>query len=40
MRKKIYPLKQQGGLDIDYAYELTFAVNWLKQEGFTEKTSI
>ena len=37
MGKKIYPLKQQGGLDIDYAYELPLAVNWLKQEGFTEK---
>ena len=37
MGKKIYPLKQQGGLDIDYAYELPLAVNWLKQKGFTEK---
>jgi CMP-N-acetylneuraminic acid synthetase len=37
MGKKIYPLKQEGGLDIDYAYELPLAENWLKQKGFTKK---
>ncbi len=36
MGKKIHPLIQSGGLDIDYAYELPLAENWLKEKGFTE----
>ena len=37
MGKKIYPLTQIGGLDIDYPYELPLAENWLKEKGFTEE---
>ena len=37
MGKKIYPLTQTGGLDIDYPYELPLAENWLKEKGFTEE---
>lgn len=37
MGKKIYPLTQSGGLDVDYAYEMPIAENWLKAKGFTEK---
>ena len=36
MGKKIYPLTQTGGLDIDYRYEIPIAENWLKEKGFTE----
>ena len=36
MGKKIYPLIQQGGLDIDYEFELPIAEDWLKRNGFTE----
>ena len=37
MGHKISPLIQQGGLDIDYEYELPIAEGWLKKNGFTEK---
>ena len=37
MGKKIYPLIQTGGLDIDYPYELPLVENWLKEKGFTEE---
>jgi len=36
MGKKIYPLKQVGGLDIDYKYEIPLVESWLKEKGFTE----
>jgi len=36
MGKKIYPLTQRGGLDIDYMYEIPLAEYWLKEKGFTE----
>jgi len=36
MGKKIYPLEQTGGLDIDYKYEMPLAESWLKEKGFTE----
>ena len=36
MGKKIYPLTQSGGLDIDYMYEIPLAEYWLKEKGFTE----
>ena len=36
MGKKIHPLIQEGGLDIDYAYEVPIAEGWLKAKGFTE----
>ena len=37
MGQNIYPLTQSGGLDIDYAYEMPIAENWLKDKGFTEE---
>ena len=37
MGKKIYPLIQEGVLDVDYPYELPLAENWLKTNGFTEE---
>lgn len=36
MGKKIYPLTQNGVLDIDYDYEIKIAENWLKTNGFSE----
>tara|TARA_B100001123_G_scaffold318500_1_gene356991 strand:- start:258 stop:1016 length:759 start_codon:yes stop_codon:yes gene_type:complete len=37
MGKKIYPLVQEGVLDVDLPYELPIAENWLKEKGFTEE---
>jgi len=37
MGKKIYPLTQEGVLDVDYPYELPIAENWLRTNGFTEE---
>ena len=37
MGKKIYPLIQSGGLDIDYNYEVPLAEYWLREKGFKEK---
>ena len=37
MGQKIYPLIQDGVLDVDYDYELSIAENWLKRKGFTKK---
>jgi CMP-N-acetylneuraminic acid synthetase len=37
MGNKIYPLKQKGGLDIDYSYEIPLAEHWLKEKGFAEQ---
>lgn len=37
MGKKIYPLTQEGVLDVDYPYELPIAEYWLKTNGFTEE---
>ena len=37
MGKKIHPLIQEGGLDIDYLYEVPVAESWLRKKGFTEK---
>ncbi len=33
MGQKIYPLKQEGGLDVDYAYQMPQAEYWLKTHG-------
>lgn len=37
MGRKIYPLIQGGGLDVDYIYEIPIVENWLREKGFTEK---
>ena len=36
MGQKIYPLKQWGGCDIDYEWQVAGVEYWLKKQGFTE----
>jgi hypothetical protein len=36
MGQKIYPLKQWGGLDVDFEWQLPQVEYWLKKHGFTE----
>jgi hypothetical protein len=33
MGQKIYPIKNEGGLDVDYAYQMPQAEFWLKMHG-------
>ena len=37
MGRKIYPLKQWGGCDVDYEWQIPSVEYWLKKHGFTEK---
>ncbi|MDD3905566.1 MAG: cytidylyltransferase [Candidatus Omnitrophica bacterium] len=37
MGRKIYPLKQWGGLDVDYEWQIPQAEYWLKKNGYGEK---
>jgi hypothetical protein len=37
MGQKIYPLKQWGGLDVDYEWQVPQVEFWLKKQGFTKK---
>lgn len=37
MGKKIYPLKQWGGVDIDYEWQVGQVEYWLKKHGFKEQ---
>ena len=37
MGQKIYPLKQWGGCDIDYKWQLPGVEYWLREHGFSEK---
>ena len=39
MGKKIYPLKQWGGLDVDYEWQIPQVEYWLKKHGFTKDRS-
>jgi hypothetical protein len=34
MGQNIYPLKQWGGLDVDYEYQMPQVEFWLKKHGF------
>ncbi|OGR89172.1 MAG: cytidylyltransferase [Elusimicrobia bacterium RIFCSPLOWO2_01_FULL_59_12] len=36
MGKNIHPLKQWGGLDVDYDWQLPQVEHWLRAHGFTE----
>lgn len=36
MGQKIYPLKQWGGLDVDYEWQIPQVEFWLKAHGFSE----
>ena len=37
MGQKIFPLTQDGVLDVDLPYEIPIAENWLKGKGFTKE---
>jgi len=37
MGQKIYPLKQWGGLDVDYEWQIPHVEYWLKNHGINEK---
>ncbi|MFC1823057.1 cytidylyltransferase domain-containing protein [Thermodesulfobacteriota bacterium] len=39
MGRRIYPLKQWGGCDIDYVWQVAGVEYWLKEHGFTEGTT-
>lgn len=39
MGQRIYPLKQSGGLDVDYEWQIPQAEYWLKTHGFTDRTT-
>lgn len=34
MGQKIYPLKQWGGLDVDYEWQISLVEYWLKEHGY------
>lgn len=38
MGKKIYPIQQWGGLDVDYEWQIPMVEYWLKTHGITEAT--
>jgi len=37
MGRKIYPLKQWGGCDVDFQWQIPQTEFWLRKNGFTEK---
>lgn len=37
--RKVYPLEQWGGLDIDYEWQVPQVEFWLRRHGFTEATT-
>ena len=39
MGRRIYPLKQWGGCDVDYAWQIPSVEYWLKEHGFTTKAT-
>jgi hypothetical protein len=39
MGQTIYPLKQWGGCDIDYEYQIAGVEYWLRKNGFSENTT-
>jgi hypothetical protein len=39
MGRRIYPLQQWGGLDVDYEWQLPQVEFWLKAHGFNETTT-
>jgi len=36
MGRKIYPLQQWGGLDVDYEWQMPLVEYWLRRHGFSE----
>ena len=39
MGQKIYPLKQWGGCDVDYEWQIPQVEYWLRKHGFTENST-
>ena len=39
MGRRIHPLEQWGGLDVDYEWQLGQVEYWLRKHGFTEETT-
>ena len=39
MGQKIYPLKQVGGVDVDYEWQIPMVEHWLRKHGFKEEES-
>jgi len=39
MGRKIYPIKQWGGLDVDFEWQLPQVEFWLRNHGFTEEVT-
>jgi len=39
MGQRIYPLKQWGGCDVDYDWQIPGVEFWLRKHGFTEQTT-
>jgi hypothetical protein len=39
MGRKIYPLKQWGGLDVDYDWQMPQIEFWLRKNGFSEEVT-
>jgi hypothetical protein len=39
MGRKIYPIKQWGGLDADFAWQIPQVEYWLRKHGFSEETT-
>ena len=39
MGQKIYPLKQWGGCDIDFEWQIPMVEYWLRKHGFTETST-
>lgn len=39
MGQKIYPLKQLGGFDVDFEWQIPMVEYWLRKHGFTETTT-
>jgi len=37
MGQNIYPIKNVGGLDVDYDWQMPQAIEWLRRNGVTEK---
>jgi len=37
MGQKIYPLKQWGGCDVDYEWQIPMVEYWLRKHGFTDQ---
>jgi hypothetical protein len=36
--RKVHPIKQWGGMDIDYHWQVPIVEHWLRQHGFTESS--